>query len=169
MPRTPAQAVGFLLGIWLAFALSPLWARSARGEEPSPYYSLEAELFDEINRVRAEHHLIALARRPDLDAVARAHSEDMAVRGYFSHDTPEGANPLDRIRAAALEDMSLAAENLGRTTERNPTRALVASWLHSPDHRRNLLAPAFNTTGLGIAVGRDGALLITQVYVHLPR
>jgi uncharacterized protein YkwD len=32
-------------------------------------------------------------------------------------------------------------------------------------HRRNLLAPAFNTTGVGSARASDGTLYFTQLYV----
>jgi uncharacterized protein YkwD len=32
-------------------------------------------------------------------------------------------------------------------------------------HRRNLLAPAFNTTGVGTARAADGTLYFTQLYV----
>ncbi|MBW2494612.1 MAG: hypothetical protein JRE43_07660, partial [Deltaproteobacteria bacterium] len=66
MPRTPAQGIGFLIGFWLAFALSPLMVKTAASGEPANLASLEAELFARVNRVRSEHHLIPLERRSDL-------------------------------------------------------------------------------------------------------
>jgi len=167
MPRTLGQAICFLLGVWIAIALSPLLVTAHASDSTTE--PLERQLVAEVNRVRAEHHLIPLKRREDLDRVAIAHSEDMAVRGYFSHESPEGANPVDRIQTAGIDDMSLAAENLGLTREANPTQAIVRSWLNSPDHRRNLLAPAMNTTGVGITRGKDGTLVYTQLYVSVPR
>ncbi len=125
MPRTHSQAIAFLLGFWLALALSPLIVTTAGGAEPSDPTSLEADLLTQVNRVRSDHHLIPLVRRTDLDRVALAHSADMAQRGYFSHQ--------------------------------------------SPDHRGNLLAPALNLTGIGIARGADGSLIYTQVYILVPR
>ena len=98
MPRTPAQAIAFLLGFWLALALSPLIVKTAGGAEPSDLASLEADLLAQVNRIRSDHHLVALVRRSDLDRVALAHSTDMARRGYFSHQSPEGANPVDRLQ-----------------------------------------------------------------------
>ncbi len=169
MPRTPAQGIGFLLGFWLAFALSPLMVKTAAGAEPANVASLEAELLAQVNQVRSEHHLIPLVRRSDLDRVARAHSSDMAQRNYFSHHTPEGESPLDRLQRSGVSDMRLAAENLGKTTHSNPTAQIVKSWLESPDHRSNLLAPAMNFTGIGIAQGADGSLIYTQVYILVPR
>ena len=37
------------------------------------------------------------------------------------------------------------------------------------DHRRNLLSPPFNTTGIGIARAADGSLIYTQLYLTFPR
>ena len=169
MPRSPAQAIGFLLGFWLALALSPLLVKTAAAGEPTSLAPLEAQLHTQVNRIRSERHLIHLERRSDLDRVALAHSEDMARRGYFSHHTPEGASPLDRLQDAGIAGMRLAAENLGQTTHADPSRRIVEHWLSSPDHQRNLHAPAFNFTGIGIARNADGALFYTQVYVLVPR
>jgi uncharacterized protein YkwD len=135
----------------------------------SGFEQLEAQLFAEVNRVREQHHLIPLSRRSDLDRVAVAHSTDMAQRGYFSHESPEGANPVDRIGAAGIREMTLAAENLGLTRDNDPTHAIVRGWMNSPDHRRNLLASAMNSTGVGITRRNDGALLYTQLYLSVPR
>jgi len=169
MPRTPAQGIGFILGFWLAFALSPLMVKTAAAAGPANVASLEAELLAQVNQVRSEHHLIPLVRRSDLDRVAQAHSSDMAQRGYFSHHSPEGENPVDRLQQGGVNDMRLAAENLGKTTQSNPSAQIVRSWLRSPDHRGNLLAPALNFTGIGIAQGSDGSLIYTQVYILVPR
>ena len=169
MPRTPAQAIGFLLGFWLAFALSPLLVKTAAGGEPASLTPLEEQLHAEINRIRSERHLIRLERRSDLDRVALAHSEDMARRGYFSHLSPEGASPLNRLQDAGIAGMHLAAENLGKTTDADPSLRIVEHWLNSATHRHNLHAPAFNFTGIGITRDANGALLYTQVYVSVPR
>jgi uncharacterized protein YkwD len=169
VPRTPAQAIGFLLGFWLAFALSPLIVKAAAAAEPSNLKSLEADLLAKANRVRSDHHLIPLVRRSDLDRVALAHSIDMARRGYFSHQSPEGGNAVDRLQQHGVTDMRLAAENLGKTTQSDPSAQIIRSWLQSPDHRGNLLAPALNFTGIGIARSTDGSLIYTQVYILVPR
>ena len=169
MPRTLPQAFGFLLGLWIAIALSPLIVKTAAGETPSESESLARSLHEAVNRVRAEHHLIPLERHGDLDAVAAAHSRDMAQRSYFSHVSPEGLNPVDRIETAGIEAMTLAAENLGSTDQHPPTSRIVEEWLRSPEHRRNLLAAAMNTTGIGIVRGPRGEWLYTQVYVSIPR
>jgi uncharacterized protein YkwD len=171
VPRNLVQAAAFLLGLAAALWLSPLEVRVARADEPAAgeFAALERDLLAAVNDVRARHHLIPLRRSADLDRVAREHSDDMARRRYFSHVSPEGANPLDRISRSGVAGFTLAAENLGKTSRAHPTSEIVSSWLASPDHRRNLLAPPFNTTGIGVTRGADGALIYTQVYVTLPR
>jgi len=171
MPRTFVQAAAFLLGVAIALLFSPMTLQLARAdaETDAPFAALEAQLFGEVNAVRARHNLIPLRRTPELDRVARGHSVDMARRNYLSHDSPEGANPVDRILRGGVNGFTLAAENLGKTNRGDPNREIVQSWLASPDHRRNLLAPPFNTTGIGIARSADGFLVYTQVYVTVPR
>lgn len=168
MPRTLGQALGFLLGFWLALLLSP-FRIDASPDERAPFAELESSLLDALNRERAARHLRPLERRPDLDRVARAHSQDMAERRYLAHVTPEGHDPVDRLRRGGVDGFSLAAENVGRTDRPLPNREILHGWIASPDHRGNLFAPAFNATGLGIAKSPDGALVYTQVYVTYPR
>jgi uncharacterized protein YkwD len=171
MPRTLLQAATFLLGFGIALLLSPMTLQTARADTVggSAFAELEAQLLDEVNAVRARHYLIPLRRISELDRVARDHSLDMARRNYLSHDSPEGANPVDRITSGGVDGFTLAAENLGKTNRGNPNREIVQGWLASPDHRRNLLSPPFNTTGIGIARAADGSLVYTQVYVTVPR
>ena len=171
MPRTFIQAIGFLIGFWIALAVSPMTIELARADDTaeSQFADLETRLLAEINAVRERHHLIPLRRSRDLDRVAIRHSTDMARRNYLSHHSPEGTNPVDRISRSGLSGFTLAAENLGKTNRRDPNREIVDNWLASPDHRQNLLTPPFNTTGIGIARASDGSLIYTQVYVTFPR
>lgn len=175
MPATLTQAFGFLLGVLLAIVLlTPLGARGdeLRGglsADVSGLPQLEAALFRTVNDWRGGRHLTELVRLPELDAVARGHSADMASRGYFAHETPEGANPVDRIHAGGVAGFSLAAENVGMTNRSNPNGEVFGGWLQSKDHFENLRAPSWNATGLGIARRADGTLFYTQVYVTFPR
>jgi uncharacterized protein YkwD len=170
MPRTLGQGLAFVLGFWIALALSPFVVRSSRaGTDLAPHAELEARFHDEVNAERERRHLIPLQRDPVLDAVARAHSRDMARRGYLSHVNPEGLNPLDRIQAAGIGGFSLAAENAGLTDRGDPNGEILRGWIASPEHRRNLHAPPFNHTGVGIARAANGAWYYTQLYLTVPR
>lgn len=180
MPNTLPRALIFLAALALALhALIPLVAPStARGDTPPAapaappdpaLAALESDLHAAINGIRTQHHRVALTRNPLLDRAARGHARDMATRRYFSHDTPEGLNPVDRIQRAGASDFTLAAENVGMTTKGNPNHEIVQGWMHSPMHRENVLAPAFNASGVGIARAADGTYYYTQVYATFPR
>ncbi len=170
MPRTPLQALVFVVALWATLALlSPMVdAAETNGADPR-LVSVEATLHEAINAVRAQHGLIALQRDGAIDAVARAHSRDMATRQFFAHETPEGLTPPDRLAQGGVTYITLAGENVGLTNRNDPNGEIVQSWLASPVHRQNLLAPMFNRTGIGIAQAPNGTLYYTQLYVTVPR
>ena len=169
MPRTHRQALFFLFGFWLVLTvLGPLMAPWAWAADPE-LARMEAELHRAVNDFRGDQRLIALERRPDLDAVARAHSADMVRRGFFSHDNPEGWNWVDRMRGAGVQGFAMAGENVGQTNRGDPNREILNGWIVSPDHRQNLVARPYNATGIGIARAPDGRLFYTQLYATFPR
>jgi uncharacterized protein YkwD len=169
MPRTLLDAAGFLAGLWLATALLlPIGAPWARAEDPG-LALLESRLQLAVNDFRREQHLIPLERRPELDRVARAHSEDMARRGFFAHESPEGHSWVDRLRQAGVTGFTLAGENVGQTNRAEPNREILEGWKQSPAHRENLTSRPMNATGVGIARAPDGRLFYTQLYLHYPR
>jgi len=168
MPRTPLQALVFLIALWATLTLLAPIVRAAGGADAG-LAPLEDALYDAVNQARLREGLIALRRDADVDRVARAHSRDMATRGYFAHETPEGLTPPDRLARGGVTGISLAGENVGLTSRGDPNREIVEGWLASPVHRRNLLAPMFNVTGIGIARAADGTLFYTQLYVTVPR
>ena len=170
MPRTPTQGVAFLLGFVIALWLSPFLVGVAHGDAAeSRWGDAEASLLEAVNAERERMHLIPLLRNRDLDAVARAHSADMARRNYLSHVNPEGLNPLERVQEAGIGGLTLVAENAGLTDRNDPTLEILQSWLTSPEHRRNLHAPPFNRTGLGIVRAGNGTWYVTQLYATVPR
>lgn len=170
MPSDWKQGLGFLIGFAIVLWLGPLVITIARGETPDQdLRNYEKALLSQVNEIRAEYHRTELVRKPALDAVARKHSEDMAARGFFAHENPDGETPLHRIQAGQISNFSLAAENLGKTNAKAPTREILNGWMFSREHRNNLLSPPFNATGIGVAREPGGSLLFTQVYVTLER
>lgn len=174
MPQDLRQAVGFLIGFWIALVVfGPLaapraWGAPATEADPA-LGALAGQLHDAVNRYRAENRLIPLARRPDLDAVALAHSRDMARRRYLAHESPEGASWVDRLASARVEGFALAAENVGMTSRPDPNAEILRGWVLSRIHRDNLLSRPFNATGIGVARAADGTLYYTQLYLTFPR
>ncbi len=124
--------------------------------QPRP--NLEAEMLKLVNRERAAAGLQPLAADPELLEVARQHSADMLARGYFSHQTPEGKSPFDRIREAKVSYLT-AGENLALA----PTLTLAHTGLmNSPGHRANILRSQFGRVGIGVMDGGRHGLMVTQ-------
>jgi uncharacterized protein YkwD/uncharacterized membrane protein required for colicin V production len=125
---------------------------------PKPRPDLEAEMLQLVNRERVAAGLKPLEADPELLPVARAHSTEMFERGYFSHYTPEGLSPFDRIKEAQVS-FKIAGENLALA----PTLTMAHTGLmNSPGHRANILRPEFGRVGIGIMDGGIRGLMITQ-------
>lgn len=59
---------------------------------------LEHKIHDLINAQRTQNNLNPLSFDPQLNLISRAHSQDMANRNYFEHNTPEGLTFFDRYK-----------------------------------------------------------------------
>lgn len=127
-------------------------------DNPKPRPDLEAEMLVLVNRERVAAGLKPLEADPEMLPVARAHSVDMFARGYFSHYTPEGRSPFDRIGEAKVS-FTIAGENLALA----PTLTMAHTGLmNSPGHRANILRPQFGRVGIGIMDGGVRGLMVTQ-------
>lgn len=107
-----------------------------------------------INRERARYGERPLKANRHLMLAARAHSDEMVARDYFSHVSPSGQTPLDRIRASGFIAKRVGwrvGENIawGSMWLATP-RAIVRAWMASPGHRANILDRAYRFTGIGI-------------------
>jgi len=105
----------------------------------------ELQMLSLINSERKKENLTALSEDQSLREVARDHCRDMLERGYFSHYTPEGRSPFDRM---AQNDIifEFAGENLALA----PNAELAMQGLiRSPGHRANILSENFGRVGVG--------------------
>lgn len=121
---------------------------------------LEAKMIELVNNERTKRGLNALQPDPELRRVALNHSKDMFARSYFSHYTPEGKDPFDRMRDAHVK-FSVAGENLALAQ----TLSIAHTGLmNSPGHRENILRPGFGRIGIGIIDGGVHGLMISQEF-----
>lgn len=121
---------------------------------------LETQMLQLINKERTKRGLQPLQADEEMRAVARAHSKDMFARGYFSHYTPDGKDPFDRMKAANVRFIT-AGENLALAQ----TLSIAHHGLmNSPGHRANILNPAFGRVGIGIVQGGIYGLMISQEF-----
>lgn len=107
--------------------------------------SYAQDVVELINQRRAAYGCPQLAVNPALTSAAYQHSKDMAVNDYFGHDTPSGVTPWTRMRIAGYADP--AAENIAEGY-RTP-QEVVAGWMNSPGHRRNILNCSYRASGVG--------------------
>jgi uncharacterized protein YkwD len=123
-----------------------------------PQPDLESQMLVLVNNERAKANLPALKPDPEMVPVARAHSQDMFARSYFSHVTPEGKTPAERVREGKVKYLTMG-ENLAL----GPTLKICHEGLmNSPGHRANILRSTFGRVGIGILDGGRYGLMITQ-------
>ena len=148
---------------------------SAQMETAAKVSEIERKVHVGINVERTKNRGAPLGWDEQLAAVARAHSDDMTSRGYFSHDTPEGLGPSDRIDRAGYSCWKNThygiAENLAIETTLGDLDRTVAEavrgWMNSPVHRTNLLGRQYDSTGVGASFGTwrgYEAVYLTQVF-----
>lgn len=127
--------------------VSPLVVVGA--QQPTAY--AERTLFDAANRERVAQGLQPLRWDDALANAARDHAVRMAQRNTLSHQFP-GELPLqDRARIAGAR-YTVIAENVAE----GPSPDVIhSSWMHSPPHRANLLAPELTALGVAVAVVTD--------------
>lgn len=107
-----------------------------------------------VNKARASEGLPALSSHPILERTAQAYAEDMATRGFFSHDDPEGGTPRERILEGGYKKPSCdcswvygTGENLAKGQD--TAEKVMADWLASPGHRKNILSADYEDIGIG--------------------
>src|SRR5262245_35795421 len=126
--------------------------------------SIEREVWARVNRYRRSEGLPALASDARVAAIARGHSREMASgRTGFGHGGFKGRTQA----VAAKVPYQRVAENVSRH-QRDPQEipaVAVDGWVHSRGHRHNIEGP-YALTGVGAAVGPDGSIYLTQIFVR---
>jgi uncharacterized protein YkwD len=116
---------------------------------------VRAALLAEVNARRRKAGAPALRSSPALDKAAQGHAEDMLARSYFAHESPSGTTVRERSREAGY-DWRAIGENIAEG--QFSVAQVMEGWMNSPDHRRNILDPAYTDLGTGLvtAKGKDG-------------
>ena len=143
---------------------------------------LEQKIHESINSQRKSNDRAPLAVDEELSKLARAHSEDMAKRGYFKHVNPEGLTPMKRAEAVGYKLCQLMGENIYQNNlysrvieEKKKTtydwnsmdkiaNTTIKSWMESQGHRQNILDKNYTREGIGVAIAADDKVYITQMF-----
>jgi uncharacterized protein YkwD len=133
---------------------------SALAPAPSAAPGAGAAVVCLVNRERTKRNLAPLRESAPLRAAAGRYARQMVAGGFFAHVSPAGSTL--RARIAGVGYVGTSAYTLGENIATGsgglgaPT-AIVASWMGSPGHRRNILARDFRDIGIGVADGMPGA------------
>ena len=130
-------------------------------------------IHERVNELRHERGLEPLDHDAAIANVSRAHGADMHERGYFSHVSPDGETPADRMAAFHPHPCRSVGENLafvepaGATDEEAADRIVeqvVSGWLASDGHRENLFRERWDSQGIGVYVAPDETVYATQKF-----
>ena len=111
----------------------------------------EGEMTARVQHARYYAGLNSYTVAPDLVAMARRHSAEMASRRSVYH------NP--RLTDACC--WTVIGENVGSGAD---ARVIHDAFMRSSPHRANILSTRFLEVGIGTAVGADGRLYVTEVF-----
>lgn len=147
---------------------------------------LSQEIFTETNRVRVEFHLHPFAPNAALDAAADEQTSYMALVQRAAHNNPVPGehNVSERLQHEGVLAVHVGENAIMKSALRlgSPepefgyaeyARILVDAWMNSPDHRANILNPAFTELGCsarlahGVLEG-DQRIFSIQVFIRPP-
>lgn len=131
-------------------------------QAPQDTNSIEQELFRLTNQKRSDNGVAALSWSEEIAVVARAHSNDMNNRNYFSHNSPEGVTPFQRLTLGGVS-YSTAGENIAAA---GTAEMIIEAWMNSSGHRANILNPSFRRIGIGVAQNSGYSLIATQNFTN---
>ena len=186
MRVTPHLSVLRLVLLTLAFGLmTPSWntPQSIKNADAAPIRQALTPLrshpdLQNIQRLalilangdRVTDGLPPMSIDPVLSQAAQSHAEDMLRRNYFSHYSPEGESPADRLAAAGRQ--GFPAENIAMTEDPRISRVQPQTietfqhqWMNSTGHRRNLMNPNYIRFGYGFAIDpSSGRVFAVQMF-----
>lgn len=151
-PNVTAAAafLGLLMLAGCQGALSMANPRSATDAMDGLGASASAEAY--LNAIRREYGLQPLSRDATLERAAMQQASYMKSAGKMAHTTGWGRDFASRVRGNGIR--GVAAENVayGQRTAKD----VLAGWMTSRGHRRNMLDPAFGHFGLASAEDSKG-------------
>lgn len=115
-------------------------------QQQSGLSQFESEVIELTNQERAKQGLAPLQADVELSKVAREKSKDMALNGYFDHNSPSYGSPFDMMKSFGINYKS-AGENIAKG-QRTP-QEVVNGWMNSPGHRANIMNGSFTHIGVG--------------------
>jgi uncharacterized membrane protein required for colicin V production len=122
----------------------------------------EKRMLELVNQERSGRGLNSVVANTKLTEVGRKHCLDMFQRSYFSHYTPEGKSPFDRMKESGVTYI-FAGENLAYA----PSVDIAHQGLmNSPGHKENILRAEFGHLGIGVIDGGFSGKMFCQEFTN---
>lgn len=141
--------------------LIPSWRITTLESLSAIYTSVLVNL---TNKNRLAANVGELKVSPVLENAAQMKADDMAKRGYFAHNTPEGETPWYWFKKAGYE-YKYAGENLAVNFTKS--EEVERAWVNSRSHFLNIINPKFEEIGIatstGIYKGKE-AVFVVQLF-----
>lgn len=102
------------------------------------------------NNDRTQEKLGGLLYNVVLEQAAQSKANDMAAKGYFAHNSPDGKTPWHWFTNAGYKYVT-AGENLAINF--TDSVDVNQAWMNSPGHRANILNARFTEIGIATAQG----------------
>jgi len=125
-----------------------------------PMPALENQLLLLVNAERQKRGVKLLTADTQLQNAAYCHAADMFSRGYFSHNTPEGTDPFERMKKLAIKYTN-AGENLAHSYNLDSAHNGL---MNSPGHRDNILNSHFGKIGISVLSSDTRGLMVVQEF-----
>lgn len=104
-----------------------------------------------LTATRAANGLGPLGESAELNAAAAAHLADMNAGNFLSHTGSNGSSAMQRVRSTGYCPV-FVAENVAEG--QNSMEQVMAEWMASDAHRRNILRQDVRDFGFAIGGGR---------------
>ena len=145
---------------------------------------LTEKIYRQINVERRLKSLLVLTQDPALAEVALSHNEYMALNNFFEHESLVGQDATERGEAlgciGSKDFGNFFTEGIGENifqgflyssfTSRSRNYValdelavrVVLEWMNRPGHRENILTDIYDREGLGIVIGAEKSVWVTQ-------
>lgn len=121
----------------------------------------EATMFTFVNDQRKKAGLTGLILDPTLTQVGRTYGKYMYLNGFFSHITPAGQTPFDRVKDSRIL-FNFVGENIAKAPDVN---AANTGFMNSPEHKANILSKDYNKIGIGVIDGGVHGKIFVQNFI----
>lgn len=126
----------------------------------SPSCGVVGSVYNDLNTIRSGHGVAQVRGDQGLARVATIRADDMAIRGYFSHDAPDGCSFAcleDRLGVPHAYTGEILAWNNYPFGHESEDEAIEA-WRDSPPHLAIILGCHYDSVGVAVSQGVDGRI-----------